>query len=691
MSQRLLRLRKHLASAMVLALSASMLVASPVTTEASSHREAPLIAGDAQADNTDVYAFRSPDSPDTVTLIASFNPFEEPAGGPNFFKFGDDVIYAIYVDSDGNAEPDITYEFDFQTQTVNPNTFLYSTGPITSLTDPDFNVRQTYTLTRIENGQRTVLGSNLAVPPNNVGPGSTPNYESLFTAGIHNVGTNMKVFAGQTDDAFFVDVGGLFDLLTIRVLPGNAGGGVDSLKGFNAQSIALQVPINQLTKQKNQPTTVSDPNAVIGVWSATLRPQVRVLKDDGNQEHNGNLIQVSRLGSPLVNEVVIPLANKDRWNASRPQNDAQFANYVTNPELGKLLKALYNIAVPPQGDFGTPDQRDDLIAIFLTGIPGFTQPANVKPSEQIRLNVAVPVTVTPNRMGVLGGDNQGYPNGRRLADDVTDISIQAVAGAAYPLFHSSFTPDPLANKLGDGVDLNDAAFRCTFPYLAAPWSGFESVPHGAGSGVASPSCSAGGSSSAGASTSSAASSIVGSSASSVLMSSVASSVTASSVGALTCNGQAATVYVQNGVIVGGNSNGQTYNGFLNGTGGHDVIVGTSGNDEINGFEGNDVICGRGGNDAIQGSQDSDVIFGEDGDDRIGGGQGGDALHGDAGNDQVWGDSENDSLFGEAGNDMLNGADGDDTLNGGLDTDALNGSNGFDVCTAGETNEACESL
>ena len=204
----------------------------------------------------------------------------------------------------------------------------------------------------------------------------------------------------------------------------------------------------------------------------------RVLNSLGTSNNSGEFVQVSRLGSPLVNEVVVPLGAKDLFNGSKPENDAQFANGVTNPELGKLLNALYGIKVPPQGNFGTAEARDDLVAIFLTGIPGVTQPKNVVASEQLRLNVAVPPTLSPNRLGVLGGDNQGYPNGRRLVDDVTDISLRAVAGAAYPLFHPNFVPDATGLKLGDGVDRNDVAFRGTFPYLALPNRGFESVAHG---------------------------------------------------------------------------------------------------------------------------------------------------------------------------------------------------------------------
>ncbi len=467
------------------ALMISLILGAAASALASSHREAPLINGDPKADATDLYAFVSPDATSTVTLIANYLPFEEPAGGPNFYAFDDNVLYEIKVDNDGDAKPDISYQFRFKTNTLNPATFLYNTGPITSLTDPHFNIRQTYTLTRVDYSKHgrateTVLASDVPVPPVNVGPKSTPNYATLQASALQSLPGGGKVFAGQSDDPFFVELGGLFDLLTIRNLPGNAGGGVDGLKGYNVQSLALQVPISALTKDGKMPTSATSTNAVIGTWTTASRQTMRVLRDNGRgrmADHSGNWIQVSRLGAPLVNEVVIPLQDKDVWNASKPQDDAQFANYVTNPELGTLLHGLYGVVVPPQGPFGSASQRDDLIAIFLTGIPGLTKPANVTPSEELRLNVAIAPTTTPNKLGVLGGDTQGYPNGRRLADDVTDISIRAVAGAAYPLFHPTFTADPLASQLGDGVDANDAAFRSSFPYLALPWSGFASMPH----------------------------------------------------------------------------------------------------------------------------------------------------------------------------------------------------------------------
>lgn len=436
--------------------------------DASSHREAPLISQDPVADNTDVYAFRSPDNPSTVTLIANFIPFEFPAGGPNFFKFGDDVLYEIHIDNNGDALPDLSYQFTFTTVVQNPNTFLYNTGPIGSLTDPNWNVRQNMHVAVVDaNGKSTLLGSGLPTPPVNIGPKSTPNYNALAAAAVSTLSNGAKVFAGQRADPFFVDLGSLFDLLTIRKLPGNAGAGVNGLNGYNVHSIVLQAPIGQLTANGSAPADPKDPNAVIGVWSTASRKSMSVLSTAGQAPvDSGAWVQISRLGSPLVNEAVIPVGHKDLWNSSQPKDDGQFLKYVQDPEPSRLLNALYKIAVPP-----TP--RDDLVAIFLTGIPGATMPPKVTPSEQLRLNVAVPLSATPNRMGVLGGDLQGYPNGRRLNDDVVDISLQALAGAAYPLFHSGFKADPLAGKLGDGVDGPSVLPSNTFPYVALPYQGYD--------------------------------------------------------------------------------------------------------------------------------------------------------------------------------------------------------------------------
>jgi hypothetical protein len=412
-------------------------------TRASSHREAPLISGDPLADNTDVYAFMSPDAPDMVTLIASFVPFEDPAGGPNFYRFGDNVLYEIKIDNVGDGVEHISYQLQFTSQVTNPNTFLYNTGPIKSLDDPNRNLYQTYTLSRVENGRTTFTAGPMRTIYDNVGPASAPNYGGNGS-GIYQFrqadGSIGRVFAGQTDDPFFLDLR-VFDLL----YGGNLSEvGTDSLAGFNVHSIAIQVPKSSLRAT----------SPIVGVWSTASRPATTTLQP-GSATTSGAFVQVSRLGMPLVNELVIPVGQKDKWNGSKPSDDAQFLSYVTNPEVPKLLQALYNIPAPP-----TP--RNDLVSVFLTGVPNLNQPSGVKPAEMIRLNTDIAPTASPARLGVLANDIQGFPNGRRLTDDVVDITLQAAGGILTGANVSS---------LGDGVDHNDVPFRSSFPYLALPHSG----------------------------------------------------------------------------------------------------------------------------------------------------------------------------------------------------------------------------
>src|SRR5688572_24050283 len=257
----------------------------------SSHREAPSIAADPVADNTDLYAFVSPDAPSTVTIIANYIPLQDPAGGPNFFNFGDDVLYSIYVDNNGDGKPDVTYEFEFKTATTIPTTFLYNVGPIGSLTDANWNVRQTYRLTRIEGHKTTVLGEGLPCPPVNVGPRSTPNYSSLASAAVRSLAGGRKVFAGQRADGFFVDLGSIFDLGALRplnmahLIPLANASGRNGLKGFNVHSLALQVPKSDLTGDGSTPTDVMSGRSVIGVWAAASRRSASVRDEtDGPQK-----------------------------------------------------------------------------------------------------------------------------------------------------------------------------------------------------------------------------------------------------------------------------------------------------------------------------------------------------------------------------------------------------------------------
>lgn len=425
----------------------------PLMGSASSHREAPLIAADPQADNTDVYAFVSPDAPNTVTLIGSWIPFEEPAGGPNFYPWATNTAYDFRIDNDGDARADIIYRWTFRNHRRNPDTFLYNTGQVTSLDDPDLNLYQTYDLWEINVGGKTrLLVDDGPVVPSYVGAASMPNYEALFTDGVVSFGPGRKSWVGQSDDPFFLDLR-VFDLLYGADL---SEVGDDTLKGFNVNTLALQVPKARLAAGR-------DPNAnpIIGVWSTTSRRSTRVLMEDGTAQHRGPFVQVSRLGMPLVNEVVIPVGMKDLFNASRPRDDAQFLSYVTDPEVPKLIEAIYGIPAP-----ATP--RDDLVSVFLTGIEGLNEPDDVQPSEMLRLNMSIPPCSSGcSRLGVIGGDTAGFPNGRRLSDDVIDIALQVVEG--------ELVGNP--NDLSDGVDTNDVPFRSTFPYVALPHSGSDTSPH----------------------------------------------------------------------------------------------------------------------------------------------------------------------------------------------------------------------
>jgi hypothetical protein len=435
--------------------------------QASSHREAPYTLLDPMADNTDVYAFVSPDDATTVTLIANFIPFQVPGQGPNFYPFDPNVVYAIHVDNNGDAVEDITYEWRFTTEVRNTNTFLYNTGVVTSLDDPDLNIRQFYRLTRTDGPRRTgtvrELSGRLPVPPPNIGPRSTPNYGALG-GGTQQLTGDTRVFAGQRDEGFFLDLG-IFDLLGL-------GSGVTerSTDGFNVSSVAIQVPKSALTRSGAAPSGLTDPNAIIGVWATASRFATRTLSPGGQNQsflsvggenQSGALVQVSRLGNPLVNEAVIDLARKDAFNGLEPTGDAVALDRVTDPELPKLMKLIFNVDSPPA-------PRNDLVTIFLTGIPGLNQPTDVRPSEMMRLNMAVPPAASPSRMGVLGGDLAGYPNGRRPIDDVLDITLQGAAGATplTPAFNRS--PN---NGLGDGVNENDLPFLPFFPYLAIPHPG----------------------------------------------------------------------------------------------------------------------------------------------------------------------------------------------------------------------------
>jgi len=450
----------------------------------SSHREAPEISKDPVADSTDVYAFVSPDKPDTVTLIANYVPLEGPAGGPNFFEFGDDVLYEIHIDTQGHAEPDITYQFRFQTELPNPDTFLYNTAPITSLTSPAWNRRQTYSVIRRDGYGCHELGSGLICPPCNIGPLSTPDYAAaLAEPAVHTLSDGSLVFAGQRAEGFYVDLGSIFDLLNLRpfqnlqlfakALGFTAAPGVNTTKFLNVHSIALQVPISQVTAKRRP---------VIGVWTTASRQRARVHDaDHGRHFHSGPFAQVSRLANPLVNEVIIALGQKDFWNTQPPEHDKQFADRFEHPEVSALLPVLYPGVFPNLAALNAANTpRADIVAILLTGIPkgiipGFTNFTGPVQADLMRLNTAIPPAAKPSIFGLLGGDAAGFPNGRRVFDDVVSIELRALAGVTVPLVDSSFTPDAAAGQLTDG--LTPAAlgtpFLDVFPYLGVPYDGYS--------------------------------------------------------------------------------------------------------------------------------------------------------------------------------------------------------------------------
>ena len=398
---------------------------------ASSHREAPLIAEDPSADLTDLYAFRSPDKPGTVTILANVIPAEDTAAGPNWYTFSPNARYNLKVDTNGDARPDVTYRFQFRTKT----------GPF-FLGD----TAQPFTVSKVTRAGKATVVARGTTPPNNIGPRSTPNYRGLVTKSVVSFdGGRSKAFAGQRDDPFFGDIGAIFDLVAIRKGTGNMGGGKDFFAGYGVHTFGVQIPIAGLQAK----------NGIIGVWSSVDRRKIstRGLK----ARESGAWIQVNRLANPLVNEVIIPTGLKDQWNGLQPWQEGRFRKYYETPILAAVINKLYKLGAPETG-------RDDLVAVLLTGVPqlNFTSP---RLSEILRLNLTIPVTARPSRMGVLGGDNQGWPNGRRLGDDVIDIAEQAVGG----FLKGTKLP------LGDGVDADDRNLLGSFPYVADPQSGFANT------------------------------------------------------------------------------------------------------------------------------------------------------------------------------------------------------------------------
>ena len=434
-------------------------------------------------------------SSDLVTIISNFVPLQGPPGGPNFFEFGDDVLYSIFVDNDGDALPDLTFQFKFKTTLRNEDTFLYNTGEIDSLDSPNWNKRQFYDVSVIrasghgngkkqhheQDGKGEVIGQNLACPPCNIGPRSTPNYDDLAVAAVHSLAGGIKVFAGQRNDGFFVDLGAIFDLADIREIV-NGMPSVDPLKTLNIHTIAIQVPISLLTLDGSVPTDAMAAKSVLGIWSGASRRKVQVRDENGSApKGSGPWVQVSRLGNPLFNEVIVHIGDKDRWNAVDPIDDAgEFESYVNQPELARLLPALYPGAFDHLAAYnGTP--RADLHAILLTGIPsgivgGFQNFTGPNPADMLRLNVAIPPTTdNPNPFGLVAGDAAGFPNGRRVFDDIVTIELRAIAGLTIPLVDPSYTVDAVVTNPAFSSNLTPGAgrYQDSFPYLGTPHDGFD--------------------------------------------------------------------------------------------------------------------------------------------------------------------------------------------------------------------------
>ena len=550
---------------------------------ASSHREAPLISSDPQADNTDLYAFRSPDDPNTITIIANYIPFQSPEGGPNYYTFGTNVRYEIHIkNSTATTKDDITYRFTFSSKNEDPTTFFNIRLGLQ-------NLKTTYTCEKSTDGGATFVTiiTDGIVPPANIGPRSiesspvglgVSSYDVLVQQGIITATTGEKAFCGPADDPFFVDLAGAFDLGNFRPEGNDVNPTKDGVARFNVHSIVLNIPIKMLQKDGKDvsaATSILDGDFVIGVWASASRQQIKTLNLDGSMSFSGDWVQVSRLGMPLTNEAIIPLQSKDLWNATTPENDLQFAKYFSNPELalymddsqfGGAVPALNGLRIQKvslgafdfrngkpglfglkgspavagtaldDAIFGTillPDEKSpravDLLPIFYTGVPnlapyqlatgkGGNPLAAGKPfinnflptlGDMLRLNMAVPPTDRNDpafsSLGIVNAavlgltdptyngttdiqfipNMDGFPNGRRLEDDVTTIELQAVAGvalAAIGLWYDDYVPgDPspvtphLVSVLSftAGPTKNDVPFKKSFPYVQIPWRGYD--------------------------------------------------------------------------------------------------------------------------------------------------------------------------------------------------------------------------
>ena len=481
------------ASAVALAMS---FVAAP--SMASSHREAPFITQMPKVDGTDFYMFRStePGRSAFVTIIANYSPLQDAYGGPNYFQMDPNALYMIHIDSNGDAKPDWTFQFAFQNSLADNkipvggkmvSIPLVQNGlrAIDSPFDGGLNVRETFNISafRAPNMWKSVTnaangGVFFDKPVDNIGNKTIPNYPAYAAKHIYNVtipecATPGRVFVGQRKDPFVVNLGETFDLINIKLpateFDANAEKATrDDLASKNVTTIAMELPIACLT---------SGTDPVIGGWTTAAIRETRTLMApasglNANANYAGNFVQVSRLGMPLVNEVVIGLKDKDKFNGSLPENDLQFADYVTNPTLPVLIQTLFGAAGVKAP---TNYPRTDLVTAFLTGVPGLNKPTTVTPSEMLRLNTSSAAVAkgSQNRLGVIGGDNSGYPNGRRLGDDVVDISLRVVMGKLCTLSLGCVPADAPSGGLGftDGAYVDDSFFDAAFPYAKNPLPG----------------------------------------------------------------------------------------------------------------------------------------------------------------------------------------------------------------------------
>ncbi len=513
--------KTKLGAALVLTMAAAGL--RPDVADASSHREAPLIAEDPAADNTDLWAFTSPENNGTVTIIAGYIGLEEPGGGPNWMNFSDDVLYEIRVDNNGDgAATDVVYQIRFTTTTNNAlasgaaaGTFFYNVGQFTTIPTaatpgPALRV-QTYDVTRVVGGVSTVIATGVPTAPvysgrfaygtgGHVATDDT-NYTRIASQAITSLTGGGHVFAGPRDDPFFADLGGIFDDVTFRSGFGQLGAGVDFLAGYNFHMIALQLPIDQLV-QAGTTTDINDARNIVGVYATASRSRVTIRRDCNTtlagrarplpqrfmsqclNDNQGQWVQVSRLGLPLINEVIIPLAEKDFWNRAPASSDiTNFGSYLLVPSLPTYAQTLYGAGgLRASAGYVAPTRsatdlaHNDMVAL-VTGhglIPGGSPDggAGQAPADLLRLNVRTTPTTLPTtvgnpgatRLGAAGGDGNGFPNGRRLFDDVVDIELRYVLNGLGAINNIPF---------GDGVDSNDVPFTASFPYVAIPRPGSE--------------------------------------------------------------------------------------------------------------------------------------------------------------------------------------------------------------------------